>query len=503
MQKILPLILLLLAACRPAASTLPTQSPAEIQTIAAATVDAVLYATPQPPTQTAQPTHSVATVTPNEPAEQTTEDFWVTYVSLGNLWISKPDGSQPTRLTNTPAQDYLPTWSPDGRALAFLRYYDADLFDGNLLVLPVDSSAPRLLTPERQYSTFAWLPDSRTLLAVSDDERLPESYLINTATGDEQALEGLNGGMPVLSPDGSKIAALVAESRCQGENCLAPNDLYIYDLATGDVTQITDDQQPKEWLAWSPDSKQISFEVRGTDLDFRDYVEVDGANKRWNDQPVIWWTEVIYAVSPDRKLIAYATPATTDGTATTEVFVMPFGNDNSAAKQIAKLNKGDQTIDPYISLIRWLPDSSAVVFGSWWKVYYAPVDGSGQKLIPIELEKSIFDILPASGAAYNPPPEPTAPAQWHVCPGGLRSNLAVGGKAIVSSDPPTPNNVRAGPSTKNTRRGQIQPGEVVEILSGPECVEDIIWWEVRSPSTGLTGWTAEGTIGTYWLSPID
>ena len=89
------------------------------------------------------------------------------------------------------------------------------------------------------------------------------------------------------------------------------------------------------------------------------------------------------------------------------------------------------------------------------------------------------------------------------CPSGLETRLKVGMKARVSSDPPTANNVRAGPSTKNTRRGQIQPGEVVEVLSGPECAEDIIWWEVRSPSTGLTGWTAEGTIGTYWLAPVE
>lgn len=89
------------------------------------------------------------------------------------------------------------------------------------------------------------------------------------------------------------------------------------------------------------------------------------------------------------------------------------------------------------------------------------------------------------------------------CPSGLETRLKVGEQASVSSDPPTPNNVRAGPSTKNTRRGKIQPGEVVEILSGPECGEDIIWWEVRSLSTGLTGWTAEGTIGEYWLAPVD
>ena len=50
---------------------------------------------------------------------------------------------------------------------------------------------------------------------------------------------------------------------------------------------------------------------------------------------------------------------------------------------------------------------------------------------------------------------------------------------------------------------QIQPGERVEILRGPECEDGLTWWEIRSLSSSLKGWTPEGDESTYWLIPED
>ena len=41
----------------------------------------------------------------------------------------------------------------------------------------------------------------------------------------------------------------------------------------------------------------------------------------------------------------------------------------------------------------------------------------------------------------------------------------------------------------------------MEILDGPQCVDNWTWWKVREPSTGLTGWTVEGDGSQYWLVP--
>jgi TolB protein len=36
------------------------------------------------------------------------------------IYVMNADGSNPTNLTNHPAPDYAPTWSPDGRFIAFV-----------------------------------------------------------------------------------------------------------------------------------------------------------------------------------------------------------------------------------------------------------------------------------------------------------------------------------------------------------------------------------------------
>ncbi len=107
-----------------------------------------------------------------------------------------------------------------------------------------------------------------------------------------------------------------------------------------------------------------------------------------------------------------------------------------------------------------------------------------------------------SADKFTPAPEPTAPASWAICPGALATRLDRERTAMVSTNPPTPNNLRVGPTRDSDLVGQIQPGEQVEILSGPYCENGTIWWEVRSLSTNLKGWTLEGDTKTYWLEPV-
>ncbi|MBN1146991.1 MAG: protein kinase [Anaerolineales bacterium] len=101
------------------------------------------------------------------------------------------------------------------------------------------------------------------------------------------------------------------------------------------------------------------------------------------------------------------------------------------------------------------------------------------------------------------PTTPSAPqSTWQPCPGIYFSRLHVGDKAMVSEDPPLPNRVRTQPNTDGAILGFIQPGERVEIIEGPICSNQWVWWRVRSLKTGLTGWTAEGDANGYWLVPL-
>ena len=78
-----------------------------------------------------------------------------------------------------------------------------------------------------------------------------------------------------------------------------------------------------------------------------------------------------------------------------------------------------------------------------------------------------------------------------------------GEKAFVAFDPPLANRVRERPNLDAAILGNIEPGEEIEILGGPACNTRWVWWEVRSLSTNLQGWTAEGDGEDYWLVPLE
>ena len=92
-------------------------------------------------------------------------DFDPQDVLAGNLeiFVMNANGSNLINLTNDPAVDALPTWSPDGSKIAFLRVIDAKTnpFEGNyeIFVMNADGSGQTNLTKDPSMdSDPAWSP---------------------------------------------------------------------------------------------------------------------------------------------------------------------------------------------------------------------------------------------------------------------------------------------------------------------------------------------------------
>ncbi|MBN2548145.1 MAG: protein kinase [Anaerolineales bacterium] len=113
---------------------------------------------------------------------------------------------------------------------------------------------------------------------------------------------------------------------------------------------------------------------------------------------------------------------------------------------------------------------------------------------------------PSLTPTWTPSPVPTdtqnPKATWQPCPAGYPSRLHVGDKAYISYDPPLPNRVRSQPGTDGVILGYLDVGEQMEIIGGPVCINNWIWWRVKSLAKDLTGWTAEGDEKAYWLVPM-
>ena len=88
-----------------------------------------------------------------------------------------------------------------------------------------------------------------------------------------------------------------------------------------------------------------------------------------------------------------------------------------------------------------------------------------------------------------------------VCPGLPTSLLQRGDRAMVALRPSDPSTTRASPGTESDVVGEIPPGAELTVLDGPACMEESVWWEVKT-DYGLRGWVAEGRDLARWILPV-
>jgi tricorn protease len=167
----------------------------------------------------------------------------VTFSYQGDIWIASADGGNPRRLTAHPANDWSPRFSPDGRQVAFTsdRTGNSDVF-----VMPVAGGEPTQVT----YYTGAddveyWTPDGQGLIISTNRGVHP--------FGSPLYIAPLGGGLPVpmgmdfaragmIRQDG-RVVAFTREGRSEtrkGYRGNASADIYVQDLTTKKITQLTD-----------------------------------------------------------------------------------------------------------------------------------------------------------------------------------------------------------------------------------------------------------------------
>jgi len=199
----------------------------------------------------------------------TTSDVWV-------MNAAPPEGgtggTAQTNLTNSPQIDEgFPAWSPAGQQIAFTT-----LRDGNneIYVMNADGSDPTRLTdnPADDFAP-AWSPDGSRIAFVSDRDQSPGVYDLYTMNADGSGVTRLTADTaidysPAWSPDGTQIAF---RSHHDG-----PADIYVIKVDGSGLRNVTN-TPADEWApAWSPDGTQIAFQTN-RDGNWEVYVmNVDG-----------------------------------------------------------------------------------------------------------------------------------------------------------------------------------------------------------------------------------
>ncbi|HSJ50019.1 MAG TPA: hypothetical protein VLA90_01865 [Actinomycetota bacterium] len=125
-----------------------------------------------------------------------------------HLYAVDVDGSNVRQLTHGESADHDPSWSPDGRRIAFVRETGADRF---IAVLDIGSGTIRRVTPAT-ITAFepAWSPDGQRIVFVGYEDPFRDGGLFALdADGSDltRITESLGSvGHPVWSDDGLQIA---------------------------------------------------------------------------------------------------------------------------------------------------------------------------------------------------------------------------------------------------------------------------------------------------------
>lgn len=192
---------------------------------------------------------------------------WLAYISskrgegASEMYVTSLEDGRSVQLTHLGSHVNSYSWSPDSRSIAV-----ADDRSGgyDIYVVSVPTAAITRITSDPRYEVFpSWTPDGKKLVYVRLDDRWEDhDVLITDATGGESRLivkdtnffdygAGASFGFPQISPDGSTL--LFRSQRSGWIN------YWVVPVAGGTPHQLAPENANQTGAHWSPDGKSILY----------------------------------------------------------------------------------------------------------------------------------------------------------------------------------------------------------------------------------------------------
>jgi Tol biopolymer transport system component len=278
---------------------------------------------------------------------------WVAFQSTRTggwqIFMVGMDGTGTKQLSNTKHDAIDPSWSPDGTRVAYQARGESWRWE--IHVVDVNTLEDKIVATDSMGETTnpVWSPDGQEILYQLSNVFSAELYVVNAdGTNAHPLIEGGNfmyEGNPIWSPDGTKLLIEATPgwfkfdapgNQADGTDELefAPEgnnetinifgsfraQLYVLDIATGQMRALTSNRYTNIAASWSPDGSRIVFQSDRFGSWAIFVANADGSNvvrllNTWTAQEAPCWSadgqEVIYlgqsrtgghylyAVSPD------------------------------------------------------------------------------------------------------------------------------------------------------------------------------------------------------------
>ena len=235
-----------------------------------------------------------------------------------DIWVQPLGGGRPVQVTSDPAVDWQPAWSPDGNSLAFRSERDG----GGIFIVPA------LGGRERKLAAFgynpAWSPDASQILVFrtaplrNASRVIPHIYLLDPKDGrsarileaELAAFSNVRG--IVWHPDGRRISFIATRDNVTGfwTQPMAGGTALRSDPGA-DVQRGLQQLQPIAAVKWAPTGDAVYLEAMSQRVRSLWQVDVDAATLQWTAGPTRLTTGVGHdtdaSIAADGNRLAFVT----------------------------------------------------------------------------------------------------------------------------------------------------------------------------------------------------
>ena len=295
----------------------------------------------------------------------------IVFSAEGDLWVVSDSGGAARRLTNFPATEAYPHWSPDGKWIAFTGGYDGA---SDVYVIPAEGGEPRRLTWHPAVETvLGWTPDGKSILFRSNGETPFYSAMIYTVPAE--------GGEPQALPLGyaeriaiDPVSGHYAFTRKSWETATwkryrggTASDVWVGDPAKSDYKKVTSFDGVNAYPMWTGGRIYFLSDPGGTMNLWS--IKPDGSDRKRHTDFKEWDARQA-AIAPDGRIVFTVQ-------ADLQIFEPKTGNtkkidvDVPSDRVLTRVRYPDA--GQYVTFVDLAPDGSRVVVTARGEVFSVPV----------------------------------------------------------------------------------------------------------------------------------